>query len=382
MKFLFSVYALFLSLVAIAADKGTFIDPPTDFSKADVDGPHVFFKRSEIVVKSLVRRDSGLALKTKTYKERSEILLTCYVGKDNFSFPLQPSLEPSPEQYDMPDRLFVTSDIEGNFAGFKLLLQSAGVIDTDFRWSYGNGHLVLLGDFFDRGLNVTECLWLIYKLEQEAAAAGGKVHFILGNHEVMNLCGETQYVRKKYFENARLLNVPYEDWFAKDTELGRWLRTKNAVEKIGETLFCHGGISPEMAEYRMTLKDINKLARRYYGVPSERISDSYAAAIFDGEKGVFWSRCVAKNVLTMPEVIQILYRSGAGSMVVAHTLMPDITTLYEGKVICIDLYHEENTRQGYMKGLCFKQGHPFVFRTDGATYTPLVLSTTAPTTQR
>jgi Calcineurin-like phosphoesterase len=382
MKFLFSIYALLLSLAVTAADNSILVDPPIDYSKADVDGPHVFFKRGEITVKSLVRRDSGLVLKTKLYKERSEILLTCHVGKDHFSFPLQQVLEPSPEQYDMPERLFVTSDIEGNFAGFKMLLQSASVIDTDFRWSYGNGHLVLLGDFFDRGLNVTECLWLIYKLEQEAVAAGGKVHFILGNHEVMNLCGETQYVRKKYFENARLFEVPYESCYSKDTELGRWLRTKNAVEKIGETLFCHGGMSPELAEYRMTLKDINKLARRYYGVPNDRIGDSYAAAIFDGEKGIFWSRCVAKNILTVSDVIQILYRAGANSMVVAHTLVPDITPLYEGKVICIDLYHEENTRQGFMKGLCFKQGQPFVFRTDGASYTPLVLSTTSPTTQR
>ncbi len=45
------------------------------------------------------------------------------------------------------------------------------------------------GDMFDRGDQVTECLWLVYALEETAKAAGGYVHFILGNHELMNLQG-------------------------------------------------------------------------------------------------------------------------------------------------------------------------------------------------
>jgi hypothetical protein len=68
-----------------------------------------------------------------------------------------------------------------------------------------DGSLILTGDFFDRGLRVTECLWLMYKLEGEALAAGGRVHFLLGNHEVMNLSGDHTYVRSKYVEGARLM---------------------------------------------------------------------------------------------------------------------------------------------------------------------------------
>jgi len=78
------------------------------------------------------------------------------------------------DEYVLPETMFVISDIEGNFAGLKMILQSAGVIDKALHWSFGKGHFVFNGDLFDRGGQVTECLWFIYKLESEAEAAGGK----------------------------------------------------------------------------------------------------------------------------------------------------------------------------------------------------------------
>jgi hypothetical protein len=43
-------------------------------------------------------------------------------------------------------------------------------------------------------------------------------------------------------------------------------------------------------------------------------------------------------------------------MIVAHTLQPDVTSLYNGTVICIDLFHEENIRQGFVKTLWMEDG--------------------------
>jgi hypothetical protein len=34
---------------------------------------------------------------------------------------------------------------------------------------------------------VTETLWFVYSLEQQAALQGGKGHALLGNHEIMSL---------------------------------------------------------------------------------------------------------------------------------------------------------------------------------------------------
>ena len=72
-------------------------------------------------------------------------------------------------------------------------------------WTFGNGHLVLVGDFVDRGFSTTQVLWFIYKLEQEAEKQGGYVHYILGNHELKNMQGNYESASLKYFHVAAIL---------------------------------------------------------------------------------------------------------------------------------------------------------------------------------
>jgi hypothetical protein len=261
--------------------------------------------------------------------------------------------------------LLALSDIEGNFQALKMMLLGAGVIDEQFNWTFGDGDLVLLGDFFDRGLNVTECLWLLYKLDGEAEAAGGKLHFILGNHEIINLQGNTQYVRRKYLENVRLMHEEYKYWFDHNSELGRWLRTKNAVEKIGDYVFCHGGFSPDLMRARLSLADINRIARQNLGKADYDITNVDAKIIFDTKLGIFWYRAMAKNLATQEDVNSVLAYLGAKRMVVGHTLQSDLTAFYGGKVICIDLYHEENLRQGFIKTLWIEDGYCYALDSRG-----------------
>ena len=96
----------------------------------------------------------------------------------------------------------MTSDFEGNIEALVYMLVQAGIMDKEYNWTYGSGHLYHLGDLFDRGEYVTESLWLIYHHENQAQRAGGDVHFILGNHDLMNFYGDFRYVHPRYFENA------------------------------------------------------------------------------------------------------------------------------------------------------------------------------------
>jgi Calcineurin-like phosphoesterase len=325
-----------------------------DISRAGADGPHVFYRNNKIMVKSVVLNDSIAEGRKAVYREKDEVLLTCTVPEtgDSFSFGLQDSLTLPPTVWPkMPARMLVLSDIEGNFAAFKTMLLGAKIIDDKFNWTFGNGHLVLLGDYFDRGLQVTECLWLCYKLEAEAKAAGGVVHFILGNHEIMNMANDTRYVRNKYFENAELINEEYSTWFNTQTELGLWLRSRNAVEQIGDHIFCHGGISMALANSRMNLSDVNRIARRWYGTPVKKINDPDAMLIFNEESGIFWYRDMARKKMKLNDVEFITQHYGINRIVIGHTLQADLTAHYGGKVICIDLLHEENMRMGVMKTL-------------------------------
>jgi len=349
-----------LSLLAFSGE-------PYDNSKAGTDGPHVFFRGNKITVKYVLRRDTGLIAKTLYFSDKKSVSLTCQVPEtgDSFSFLLHDSPSEESTTYPTPERLLALSDIEGDFHALKTMLLGAKVMDNQFNWTFGKGHLLLLGDYFDRGLHVTECLWLLYKLEAEAEAAGGKVHFILGNHEVLNLQGNSSYVRRKYLENAEFIGEPYKNWYDQNTELGRWLRTKNAVEKIGDYVFCHGGISPELARTRLGLAEINRISRQHLGKPNEAIVSADAKAIFDLKTGIFWYRGAAKNIASKEDIDAVLQFAGAKRMVIGHTLQPDITALYGGRVLCIDLYHEENMRQGFMKTLWMEEGYCYTLNSNG-----------------
>lgn len=340
---------------------------PEDVSQAGTDGPHVFYRGDKILVKYVVMRDTGAKAVTQTYTDKQSISLTCSVPEsgDKFTFPLRESLPIPTTRYAASSKILALSDIEGNFKALKTMLLGAGVIDQQFNWTYGDGRLVLLGDFFDRGLNVTECLWLLYKLDGEATAAGGSVHFILGNHEIINLQGNTLYVRRKYLENAQRLGIPYNQWFDNNSELGRWLRSKNSVEKIGDYIFCHGGVSMNMVRTGLSLEDINRIAREYLGKPDHAITDSNARAIFDIRTGIFWYRGLAKNQATVEEIKEIIQYTGGKRIVVGHTMQSDLTANYNGKVLCIDLYHEEHVRQGFMKTLLIENGFCYALDSRG-----------------
>lgn len=351
--------SLFIALLVSLTSQVYAGDPLVDKSKAGSDGPHVFYRGKNIVVKTVEQVDTGLVVRVKYYSKPQEVKLKCVVPEtgDAFSFTLKDKLKVDKDRFALPDRMLVVSDIEGNFEAFKRILQGARVIDDKFNWIYGNGHLVLVGDFFDRGLNVTECLWLIYKLESEAEKAGGNIHFIIGNHEAMNLCGEYGYVRNKYMENAQLIGEEYGLWYDDHSELGRWLRTKNAIVKIGDFAFCHGGISPYVANSTLRISDLNYIVRRYLGVNYGEIVDSLAQYVFHPEVGVLWFRGASKNKISREEMDAALAFAGVKRIVVGHTLVPDVMALYDGSLVCVDLFHDENLRADELRTLYVEKGN-------------------------
>lgn len=288
-------------------------------------------------------------------------------GDRSFRFKLG-RIEAQPDEFQMPGKMLVISDIEGNFGAFEMILRASGVTDDSLNWNFGSGHLVLPGDFFDRGSDVLACLWLIYKLEQEAAASGGRVHFILGNHEMMNIRGNYKYVASKYFEDASALGLPYEKWFDRDSELGRWLRAKNTAVKIGSMLFVHGGISPQLINTGMDMSEINMEIRRLTDIPRDSLTERDKLLL--GEYGPLWFRGIAQNMVSESEVDTFLAKFGVSQIVIGHTLFDEITRLYCGKVTAIDLHHAENYAKGVMKALYVENGQSYVIDGNGSK-TPL-----------
>ncbi|MBN1327113.1 MAG: metallophosphoesterase, partial [Candidatus Cloacimonetes bacterium] len=72
------------------------------------------------------------------------------------------------DQYQAADKIIVISDVHGQYDLFLKILKKSGVVNRKSDWTWGRGVLVVLGDIFDRGAQVNECLWLIRKLEIQA----------------------------------------------------------------------------------------------------------------------------------------------------------------------------------------------------------------------
>ncbi|GAA3604994.1 metallophosphoesterase [Flavivirga amylovorans] len=306
------------------------------------DGPYLFNEDGKQMIYSII--DGQLSKETLP---ENRIMTSFQVATDikgeSFQVWLKPGLSYELATYHMPNKLVAISDIEGNFAPLRLLLQSTGVIDNDLKWSFGSGHLVLTGDFFDRGNQVTEVLWLIYKLEWEAQEAGGHVHFILGNHEIMNLRGDLRYVHDKYQQSAKLMGKELIDLYGANTELGQWLRTKNIAEKIGNHLFVHGGISETINKLDVSLMSMSNLARPFYD--RETGYDKIEEILLSGQ-GPLWYRRYYNTYKGKPITEDIidctLKKFEVSKIITGHTVIDKgekITTHYSGKVINIDTHH-------------------------------------------
>ncbi len=297
---------------------------------------------------------------------------------DQFVVWLRDSLPVEPGVYDAVEKIIAISDIEGNFNAFSGFLIKHGVIDKDFNWIFGKGHLVLPGDFIDRGENVTQVLWLIYKLETQALASGGKVHLLLGNHEIINFQGDADHNEGKYKKAAMLISkkkslknaIAY--MYSDATELGKWLRTKNVVEKVGDILFTHGGLSPELLDYPITIPEINKIARMYWDEKRDKLSKlSDMEKLIMGEKGPYWYRGLVKedqgnDKISKKDLDRLLDKFEAQRIVVGHTVVKYIQSNYKGKVIAIDVRHGKEKYSSKTEGIYFENNMVYVVDGKGA----------------
>lgn len=332
------------------------------FNLNGIDGPY-------IIDNNLYRITSDNKFESTIIRRRDSLFVKVdNDDNDKFSFQLKDSLKLENETYNLPDKIIVISDIEGNFDAFSSFLLNNKVIDNNYNWIFGNGHLLLNGDFVDRGKNVTQVLWLIYKLENQADKQGGKVHYILGNHEIMNFQGNANYNKKKYKRVAQLISkndsitVATKFMYSDKTELGKWLRSKNVIEKIGNYLFVHAGISPEILKYSVSISDINRIARDNWDKNLyDEEENNKVENFITGKKGIYWYRGLAQDYkyyekIKETELNKVLKYYQADKIIFGHTVVEDITKEFKGKTINIDVKHGEEKNSEKTKGLLIENG--------------------------
>ncbi|WP_439183386.1 metallophosphoesterase [Carboxylicivirga taeanensis] len=305
-----------------------------------IDGPYVFYEGTDTKV---VGVNSSNQITKTDYSGELNVIVPEQMP-EQFSLKLMNSIENPSSQYKKSDNIFVVSDIEGNYYSFAKLLIGNGITDAKLNWAFGDGDLVLVGDFVDRGEFVTQVLWLVYKLEMEAKEHGGQVHMIIGNHEAMLLEGDWRYTRLKYRELANALGIDIRELYGVSTELGRWLRSKNMIEKIGDILFVHGGISNTLLDKQLNLDEINRIAQENYGADLDNNNLEIANLLF-GRYGPLWYRGLVKSYkdyypkVNSEDIDRILSYYQAKNIVIGHCVVNDISTDFNGKVVRVDVEH-------------------------------------------
>jgi hypothetical protein len=312
------------------------------------DQSYIFYNGN---LKNIIFVSESNKIEQKTIADSSISISPICDKKISFNVKIKKSLNIDSFKYNY-SKVLAISDIEGNFNVFSQFLINNKVIDKNLNWIFDNGYLVCNGDFFDRGDDVTACLWLIYKLEQEAEKQGGKVHYIIGNHEEMNLRGNVKYVHLKYKALADQLKIPYKELYGKDTELGRWLRTKNSVIKINDILFTHGGLSPNLVNNKYTLEEVNQLTQKYIGEDEDYLKFINPRARFIFERqGPMWYRGYFGDYkeyykgTSQKDIDNILNYYEANHIVVGHTIVDKVQTLFNNKVIAIDAMSKNDPRK-------------------------------------
>ena len=276
------------------------------------------------------------------------------------------------------EKIVAVGDVHGDYENFVKILKGTELIDKELHWTGGKTHLVQTGDIMDRGPDAKKVLDLLMRLEKEAKEAGGKVHALIGNHEEMNIIGIslrfTGYVgvnqfisflpdkyrkkkekefRKKIKKNAlketepdsasnnnleanwekflreviRNNNHParreYTDSF--NEKYGRWILQHNAVIKINDTIFVHGGISEKFSTWK--LEDINNLLRKELNslrIAAKRLHPiQITPEIVFVSDGPLWYRGLAQTQRDendfKEDIDRILHNLNAKYMVIAHT---------------------------------------------------------------
>ena len=196
-------------------------------------------------------------------------------------------------QEPLDRKIIVLGEVQGAANTVATFLEHLDLIDSEHHWTGSDTILIQAGDLVDDGEHVRAALDLFMGLQDEAAAAGGEVIVLMGNHEALNILDELRDVNPLAYqsfagpdsENRR--RQVWEAWstwrtqraeavgetFAADSEVeaewyaahppgwveyvesmgpegvyGAWLRSLPVAVEINDILFVHGGVNLEIED--------------------------------------------------------------------------------------------------------------------------------------
>lgn len=252
-------------------------------------------------------------------------------------------------------RMVCIGDVHGDLGRLTDILKTLYIIDNNMKWiaEPPNTVVVQMGDQLDsmprtaapdwETVSDTEVVKFMDRLDGIAQRDGGRVISLIGNHEVMNILGDFSYVSPKSMEFSGGIEKR-KIAFQQGGYMSQLLSKRNIVVKIGNIVFCHGGILP----YHLDIVDnnysyINSIFRKFLRKePLTPREESILTMNVIGFDSILWTRKYFEllSVDKMDELAKIIEditrRLKATSIVIGHNTMPNISGFFGGALWFID----------------------------------------------
>jgi len=255
-------------------------------------------------------------------------------------------------------KLYVFGDLHGDLKLFKKMLRLANVVDNQYNWTGGNAWVVQVGDQIDRcrplwnkdcSFDITindeasdiDIMELANKIMNQAIKVGGMVISLLGNHELMNVNGNMNYVSRmgiidfsrtkedtdENYEEGKLKRI--ED-FRPGNKYGTMLGcTRLPAVIIGTHLFVHAGIVDALIE-EIQLNNISDIENINIAIRMwllGKLNKESVQEIITGSKSMFWTRILGSIPPNVPfsdakcvnEIGKVLKLFKVDNIIIGHT---------------------------------------------------------------
>jgi len=172
---------------------------------------------------------------------------------------------------------------------------------------------------------------------------------------MMNILGIFDYVSPMGMNHFNSPNDRFE-YFKIGSDFSTYLACAwNPIVKIGDFIFCHGGISENIAN-KYSIENINLFMRDTLYGNIDNLNKALFKELFLDSNSILWNRDFSSDISKQKEdyltkqLINVFKKFNAKYIVLGHTpSLNGIKTRFNGKVFCIDTAMSEAFGKKYNK---------------------------------